>query len=77
MPRAGSASAQAKSKYDSNPRRVCAQQQIPYRSDVGQTRYGPPRPEGEAKVITSIEDQLVIDKILQHLQAKGALPPHH
>jgi hypothetical protein len=29
---------------------------------------------GEAKVIASIEDQVVIDKILQHLQAKGALP---
>ena len=53
MPRAGSASAQAKSNSDSNPRRVCAQQQIPYRSDVGQTRHGPPRPEGEAKVIAS------------------------
>jgi hypothetical protein len=30
---------------------------------------------GEARVIASIEDQAVIDKILQHLQAKGALPP--
>jgi hypothetical protein len=30
---------------------------------------------GESKVIASIEDQAVIDKILQHLQAKGALPP--
>ena len=30
---------------------------------------------GEAKVIASIEDQAVIDKILQHLQARGALPP--
>jgi hypothetical protein len=26
-------------------------------------------------VIASIEDQAVIDKILQHLQARGALPP--
>jgi hypothetical protein len=32
---------------------------------------------GEAKVIASIEDKAVIDKILQHLQAKGLLahPP--
>jgi len=30
---------------------------------------------GEAKVIACIEDQVVIDKILRHLQAKGALPP--
>jgi hypothetical protein len=30
---------------------------------------------GEAKMIASIEDQVVIDKILNHLQAKGALPP--
>jgi hypothetical protein len=29
---------------------------------------------GEAKVMASIEDQAVIDKILQHLQAKGILP---
>ena len=29
---------------------------------------------GEAKVIASIEEQEVIDKILLHLQAKGALP---
>jgi hypothetical protein len=29
---------------------------------------------GEAKIIASIEDQAVIDKILHHLQAKGALP---
>jgi hypothetical protein len=34
----------------------------------------PPR-GGEAKVIASIEDQAVIDKILNHLQAKGVLPP--
>jgi hypothetical protein len=30
---------------------------------------------GEDKVIACIEDQVVIDKILQHLQAKGVL--HH
>ena len=30
---------------------------------------------GGAKVIACIEDQAVIDKILRHLQAKGALPP--
>jgi hypothetical protein len=30
---------------------------------------------GEAKIIASIEDQAVIDKILNYLQAKGALPP--
>jgi ribosomal protein S27E len=30
---------------------------------------------GEARVIACIEDQAVIDKILRHLQAKGALPP--
>jgi len=29
---------------------------------------------GETKVIASIEDQAVIDKILNHLQAKGVLP---
>jgi ribosomal protein S27E len=29
---------------------------------------------GEAKVIASIEDKVVIDKILQHLQTKGILP---
>jgi hypothetical protein len=34
-----------------------------------------PKCEGEVKVIAGIEDQAVIDKILQHLQAKGALPP--
>jgi predicted small metal-binding protein len=34
-----------------------------------------PKCGGEAKVIASIEDQEVIDKILQHLRAKGALPP--
>ena len=34
-----------------------------------------PKCEGEAKVIASIEDEAVIEKILQHLQAKGALPP--
>jgi hypothetical protein len=34
-----------------------------------------PKCGGESKVIASIEDQAVIDKILQHLQAKGALPP--
>jgi hypothetical protein len=30
---------------------------------------------GEAKIIASIEDQAVIDKILHHLKAKGALTP--
>jgi hypothetical protein len=30
---------------------------------------------GEAKVIASIEDQPIIDKILNHLQAKGRLQP--
>jgi hypothetical protein len=30
---------------------------------------------GEAKIIASIEDQAVIDKILNHLMKKGALPP--
>jgi hypothetical protein len=30
---------------------------------------------GEARVIAWIEDPVVIDKILNHLQAKGALPP--
>ncbi len=34
-----------------------------------------PRWAGEAKAIACIEDQAVIDKILQRLQAKGALPP--
>jgi hypothetical protein len=34
-----------------------------------------PRCGGEAKVIASIEDQLIIDKILNHLQAKERLPP--
>jgi hypothetical protein len=34
-----------------------------------------PKCEGETKVIASIDDQTVIDKILQHLKAKGALPP--
>jgi hypothetical protein len=34
-----------------------------------------PQCGGEAKVIASIEDQALIDKILNHLQAKGALPP--
>jgi len=34
-----------------------------------------PKCGGEAKVIACIEDQAVIDKILQHIQAKGALPP--
>ena len=34
-----------------------------------------PKCEGEARVIACIEDQLVIDKILKHLQAKGELPP--
>jgi hypothetical protein len=30
---------------------------------------------GEAKIIASIEDRAVIDKILNHLMKKGALPP--
>ena len=30
---------------------------------------------GEAKIIASIEDQAVIDKILNHLMKKGALAP--
>jgi len=30
---------------------------------------------GDAKVIASIEDQVVIDKILGYLQAKGPLSP--
>ena len=34
-----------------------------------------PKCGGESKVIASIEDEAVIDKILQHLQVKGALPP--
>ena len=34
-----------------------------------------PKCGGEAKVIACIEDQAVIDKILGHLQVKGALPP--
>ncbi|MCU7850017.1 MAG: hypothetical protein KZQ89_18910 [Candidatus Thiodiazotropha sp. (ex Lucinoma kastoroae)] len=34
-----------------------------------------PKCGGDAKVIACIEDQAVIDKILQHLQAKGVLPP--
>jgi hypothetical protein len=34
-----------------------------------------PKCEGETKGIASIEDQMVIDKILQHFQARGALPP--
>jgi hypothetical protein len=34
-----------------------------------------PKCGGEAKIIACIEDQAVIDTILQHLQAKGALPP--
>ena len=34
-----------------------------------------PKCGGESKVIASIEDQAVIDRILGHLQAKGALPP--
>jgi hypothetical protein len=31
--------------------------------------------QGEAKLTASIEDQVVIDMILNHLQAKGGLPP--
>jgi hypothetical protein len=38
-------------------------------------RFGLPKCGGKSKVIASIEDQTVIDKILQHLQAKGALQP--
>ena len=34
-----------------------------------------PQCGGEVKVIACIEDQAVINKILNHLQAKGALPP--
>jgi hypothetical protein len=34
-----------------------------------------PKCGGDAKMIACIEDQAVIDKILQHLQAKNALPP--
>jgi ribosomal protein S27E len=34
-----------------------------------------PKCGGEAKVIASVEDQAVIDKILAHLMKKGALPP--
>ena len=34
-----------------------------------------PKCGGEAKVIACIENQTVIDKILQLLQAKGVLPP--
>jgi hypothetical protein len=34
-----------------------------------------PQCGGEAKVIASIEDQPIIDKILAHLMRKGALPP--
>ena len=34
-----------------------------------------PQCGGEAKVIASIEDQAVINKILNHLQAKGELSP--
>ena len=34
-----------------------------------------PKCGGEARVIASIEDQAVIDKILAHLMKKGALPP--
>ena len=34
-----------------------------------------PQCGGEAKVIASIEDQPIIDKILAHLMKKGALPP--
>ena len=38
-------------------------------------RNNAPDRQGEAKLIASIEDQVVIDKILDHLQAKGSLPP--
>jgi hypothetical protein len=34
-----------------------------------------PKCGGEAKVITCIEDQAVFEKILEHLQAQGALTP--
>lgn len=34
-----------------------------------------PKCGGEAKVIVSIEDQVVIDKILGHLMKKDSLPP--
>lgn len=34
-----------------------------------------PKCGGDARVIACIEDQLVIDKILQHLQTKGELQP--
>jgi hypothetical protein len=34
-----------------------------------------PKCGGESKVIASIEDQQIIDKILAHLTKKGALPP--
>lgn len=34
-----------------------------------------PKCGGKAKVIASIEDQPIIDKILAHLMKKGALPP--
>jgi hypothetical protein len=34
-----------------------------------------PKCGGEARVIASIEDQAVIDKILAHLMKKGTLPP--
>jgi len=34
-----------------------------------------PKCGGEARVIASIEDQKLIDKILVHLMKKGALPP--
>lgn len=34
-----------------------------------------PKCGGNTKVIASIEDQAVIDKILAHLMKKGALPP--
>ena len=34
-----------------------------------------PKCGGEAKVIASIEDQPIIDRILAHLMKKGALPP--
>ena len=34
-----------------------------------------PQCGGETKVIASIEDQAVINKILNHLQAKGELSP--
>jgi hypothetical protein len=35
-----------------------------------------PECAGEARVITSIGEPSVIDKILKYLQAKGALQPH-